>query len=72
MDEINVGLVDCTTELGTPLCKAMEVKGYPTLIFFPGKNENLEGPTEGRKYQGQRTLESLTEFALKGGWKSVG
>ena len=50
----------------------MEVKGYPTLIFFPGKNENVAGPTEGRKYQGQRTLEDLTTFALKDGWKTVG
>ena len=50
----------------------MEVKGYPTLIFFPGKNEDVKGPTEGRKYQGQRTLEELEKFALQDGWKSVG
>ena len=72
IDEINVGTVDCTTDGGQPLCKAMEVKGYPTLIFFPGNNEDVKGPTEGRKYQGQRTLEELEKFALQDGWKSVG
>ena len=33
-DELNVGLVDCTSDGGKPLCGKMEVRGYPTLLFF--------------------------------------
>ena len=33
--ELNVGKVDCTGDLARPLCTHYEVKGYPTLLFFP-------------------------------------
>ena len=69
-DDINVGLVDCTTEEGQPLCSRMEVRGYPTILFFPGKGDVAEGERpQAYKFQGPRNLESLEDFALKGGWK---
>ena len=33
--EINVGAVDCTDADSKPVCSAMEVQGYPTLLYFP-------------------------------------
>lgn len=77
MDEINVGLVDCTSEASQPLCSKFEVRGYPTLLFFPGKND-IEKDEEGNtkvqayKFQGPRNMEGLEAFALNGGYKSVG
>ena len=38
-EEINVAKVDCTDSLSQSLCSKMEVRGYPTLLFFPGKND---------------------------------
>ena len=69
-DELNVGLVDCTSEGGKPLCSKMEVRGYPTLLFFAA--EEQEGGAKAIKYQGQRTREHLEEFAIGGGYKTAG
>lgn len=68
-DEINVGLVDCTSEGGQPLCSKMEVRGYPTLLFFP---KEIEGDrAKAYKFSGPRTMESLEMFALQEGWRSA-
>ena len=32
---INVGKVDCTEETNKALCSQFNVKGYPTLLYFP-------------------------------------
>ena len=37
-DDLNVAKVDCTSSEGSPLCSMMEVRGYPSLLFFPGKD----------------------------------
>ena len=71
MDELNVATVDCTSDEGKPLCSKMEVRGYPSLLFFPGKKEGIEGPTKAIKYSGQRTREAFEDFALNGGFKNV-
>ena len=74
-DDINVAKVDCTDPKGQPLCSEMEVRGYPTLLFFPGKKDFDEGVApvaKAVKYQGMRARENLEEFALNGGWKNVG
>lgn len=47
----------------------MEVRGYPTLLFFSA--EQQEGGAKAIKYKGQRTREALEEFALNGGYKTV-
>ena len=33
--KINVASVDCTSSYGSLVCKEYEVKGYPTLLYFP-------------------------------------
>ena len=48
----------------------MEVRGYPTLLFFSA--EEQEGGAKAIKFQGQRTREGLEEFAINGGYKTVG
>mmetsp|Transcript_47909 Transcript_47909/g.35120 ORF Transcript_47909/g.35120 Transcript_47909/m.35120 type:complete len:90 (+) Transcript_47909:185-454(+) len=59
--EINVGKVDCTSSRGKPVCDAVGVKGYPTLVFF----ENGKG----HRYNGQRTMQGFVEFGLQKGWE---
>jgi thiol-disulfide isomerase/thioredoxin len=34
-DRLNVGKVDCTSDDGKGLCSHYEIRGYPSLIFFP-------------------------------------
>ena len=71
--DLNVAKVDCTTDGGKPLCSAMEVRGYPSLLFFPGKNDIPEGEkAKAIKYTGGRVIEEFEKFAFAGGWKSVG
>ncbi len=72
MDELNVGTVDCTTEKGQPLCSKLEVRGYPTLLYFPKETQKEGERVQGFKFQGQRNLEGLEAFAIEGGWKTVG
>ena len=38
-EEVNVGLVDCTTDGGKPLCGKMEVRGYPSLLYFSADHQ---------------------------------
>ena len=38
-DQVNVARVDCTSQLGLPLCQEMEVRGYPTLVYYAGLDE---------------------------------
>lgn len=72
-DDLNVARVDCTTDGGKPLCSTMEVRGYPTLLFFPGKNDIKEGEKpQAIKYSGGRVIHEFENFAFAGGWKEVG
>ena len=64
---MNVGTVDCTSDEGRPLCNHYEVRGYPTLLYFP-LTECADSPSQYFKYQGPRSLEYLESFALNGGY----
>ena len=66
-NELNVAKVDCTSDLGKPLCSEFEIRGYPSLLFFPA-DESLAGTYI--KYQDPRNLEHLEQFALNGGYFS--
>ena len=33
--DLNVGKIDCTADEGKAICQEFEVRGYPTLLFFP-------------------------------------
>ena len=61
--KLNVGTVDCTSDLGRPLCNHYEVRGYPTLLYFP-VSESTDQPSQFFKYQGPRSLDYLESFAL--------
>lgn len=64
--ELNVGKVDCTTDEGKPLCSDYEIRGFPTVLFFPAE----EGLNDRYfTYEGMRSLEDLEDFALKGSFK---
>ena len=58
-DKVNVARVDCTDELGRPLCKHYSIHGYPTLLFF-----SLETIKE-KKYEGNRNLEALESWTME-------
>ena len=64
-EQLNVASVDCAALKGLPLCNTFGVHQMPTLLYFP---------TGGNKYyrydQGDRSLESLTKFAIEGGWEA--
>ena len=51
---VNVGKVDCTVEKET--CKKFEVKGYPTLIYFPAED------TTYYKFNGARNIDGFNAF----------
>ena len=71
-DEINVGIVDCTSEHGKELCSKVEVRGYPTLLYFPGKKDLAPGEkAQAYKMSGPRNMEGLEAFSLGGGWKNA-
>ena len=38
-EQINVGSVDCTTQLGQALCQQMEIRGFPTLVYYASADE---------------------------------
>ena len=50
-----IGDADCTGT-GEVLCKANDVKGYPTIKYF------VDGDTNGQAYQGGRDYDSLKAF----------
>ena len=52
-----MGKVDCTTEDGKTLCQQYEIKGYPSLLFFPP----AEVPEEGAKTAEVKAAESQGE-----------
>ena len=56
MDDLNVGIVDCTDEGSRPICSRMEVRGYPTLIYFPSAEEGKKASDRlnAYKFQGPR------------------
>jgi thioredoxin-related protein len=41
--DLNVGKVDCTSDGGKDICQDYQVQGYPTLLFFPGKDQMKDG-----------------------------
>ena len=55
--------MDCTEEQNKPVCGQFEVKGFPTVIYFPAdeayKNQWF-------KHKGVRTIESFDAFATSG------
>ncbi|EAS07374.1 thioredoxin (macronuclear) [Tetrahymena thermophila SB210] len=51
--DINVVAVDCTTNRA--ICDQLDVKGYPTLLYFTTENKQI-------KFNKPRTLESLQSF----------
>ena len=59
--------MDCTGDDSKDLCSQYEIRGYPTLLYFP-----VEADRSGKyqKYNGERSLETLVEYALKGGYLS--
>ena len=66
-EELNVGHVDCTSDLGKGLCQLQEIRGYPTLLYFspdPAHNDKFF------KYQGPRSIDALEKFALTREWKT--
>lgn len=77
---LNVGKVDCTTEEGKPLCSQFNIRGFPSLLYFPPagadappKDPNVKEGEETNtpsyyRYNGMRSLEALENFALNGGY----
>ena len=63
---VTLAKVDCT-EAGKVTCGRFEVRGYPTLLYFP-LTEGTDSPSQYFKYQGPRSLEYLESFALNGGY----
>ncbi|KAL4464141.1 hypothetical protein ABPG74_006078 [Tetrahymena malaccensis] len=51
--DVNVVAVDCTTNRA--ICDQLDVKGYPTLLYFTSDNKQI-------KYNKPRTLEALQSF----------
>ena len=64
-DKINVARVDCTSAQGKPLCKKFNVKGYPTLDFFPVGSKTYH------TYHGERTGEAFTAWIESEQWKET-
>jgi hypothetical protein len=60
-----VAKVDCTSEGGKPLCQRFDIRGYPSVLYFP-KDEELTGKYI--KHQGPRNLEGFENFGLKEGY----
>ena len=65
-DKINVAKVDCTSEANKQLCKDYDIKGFPTLIYFPAEERYN---TEFFGYKGTRSIEALVAFSVDGGYK---
>ena len=51
--DLNVASVDCTSDHGAELCKAFQIRSYPTLLYLP------HGDTKYYQYKGPRGLEDL-------------
>ena len=71
--DLNIGDVDCTDEVSKGLCKNFEVRGYPTLLFFPATKApegdgEIFAQSQFYKYKGPRNQAALETFALGGGY----
>ena len=53
-ETLNVARVDCTSDDGSPLCDMFQVRGYPTLLYFPPGVETVY-----YKYNGGRDVEDF-------------
>ena len=42
--DLNVGKVDCTSDGGKNICQDYDVRGYPTILFFPSKGQQTKQP----------------------------
>jgi len=63
VDHIKIAKIDATAN---NLPKSVNVRGYPTLIFYPVNNK-----VDGIPYNGERDLESLTKFVVEQSSKPV-
>lgn len=61
LQDLNVGEVDCTSDLAKDICQQYSIKGYPTLLLFPIDEEALGKYYE---FQGIRSIENFEKFAL--------
>ena len=66
-DRVNVAKMDCTDEKNRPICSEYNVKGFPTLLYFPVE-EGFNNQTF--KYAKQRDMNGFLTF-VNGGWKPV-
>merc|ERR1719329_1198252 len=64
-DKVNVAKMDCTEEANRPICGQYNVKGFPTLLYFPAE-EGFE--TENYKFAKQRDINSFVTYD-NGGWR---
>ena len=62
---VNVAKMDCTDEANRPICGQYNVKGFPTLLYFPVE-EGFE--TQNFKYAKQRDINSFVTY-VNGGWR---
>jgi len=63
VDHVKIAKIDATAN---NLPKNINVRGYPTLIFYPANNK-----VDGVPYNGERDLESLTKFVVEQSTKPV-
>ena len=56
--------IDCTDEEARPVCESYEVRGYPSLLFFPGLGSRDSGKYH--TYKGPRQMEHLEAFTTGG------
>merc|ERR1712166_89378 len=64
-DDINIVSIDCTNDVNREMCKKFEVKGYPTLLFFPNEEE-LKGTYV--SYKGKRDLYGFNAYINDSGY----
>lgn len=61
--DVVVGEIDCTEEPGgRALCKANNVKSFPTLLYYPPADEHNHEITFPQKYRGDRDFAKIDEF----------
>ena len=64
-DVINVAKMDCTVETNRPFCSEYNVKGFPTLLYFPVEEDFN---TQNFKYAKARDIPAFLAY-VNGGWK---
>ena len=65
-DKVNIAKVDCTSDANKAVCAQYEIKGFPTLIFFPAEEQYN---TQYFSFKGARTIEGLLAFSAGGEYK---